>query len=197
MPRASGRFATFECLTCSAEFKGFWWYGNTDWATAANDKQLHELQDTSNGHTPECTLPHIRKKPSYSSNATVQVRESQRAVIYRFADGSWAQPGSNDPNDPVAVKSAREGGIREEVYHTRELHQFHKGMSAIRGAQFAGYNDVIDWDEHSRNQRDTETIEIAMLHDREQRGREALRQVSGGARQGRYEQIRKQHKDRR
>jgi hypothetical protein len=191
MAYGSARFRSLECLTCNITFRCMVWRWDdpTDPRNTQIAADLHPL--------PHCSLPHLTFAYDINMTGCAQVRAAQRAVIYRFADGSWAQPGSNDPNDPVAQKSVHDGGIREEFYRYRDMIQFNNGMKRIKGGhEGAGYNDVIDFDHHSLTQRDTETIEIAQLRARERAGRKALDIIGGAGSQGRYEKLLRQRRER-
>jgi len=128
---------------------------------------------------PECAQGHVRLKPTYNSSV-VQVRAEQRAVVYQFPDGSWAQPGTNDPNDPVAQTSIRDGAVRREFYHIRDMHEFQRSLRKTAGDELSGYNDVVDFDEAARRQSDTTTMDVEKLHMREQRLKDAFELIGGG-----------------
>lgn len=177
-----GVFRHLECLTCGADFRRFMWR----WSDP-DDPRNSELTNTCDN--PSCPLPHVRFK-STSNSSLAQVRASQRAVVYEFPDGSWAQPGTNDPNDPVAQESVRDGGVRREFYHTREMGEFQRRMRKIPTDETSGYNDVIDMDESTRRQRDANTLDISHMRMREGRLRDAFEIMGGNS--GRYEQAMQQ-----
>jgi hypothetical protein len=119
----------------------------------------------------------------------MQVRASQRAVVYQFPDGTWSQPGTNDPNDPVAQECIRDGAVRREFYHTREMTDFQRSMRKSATDESSGYNDVIDMDESSRRDRGADTRDMQDLHRREDRLRTAFDHFQGRLGGERYEQL--------
>ena len=193
MAYGSAKFRTLECLTCSITFRRMIWRWDdpTDPRNTKIDNAFHP--------DPLCDLPHLRFAYDLGMGSCAQVRESQRAVIYRFPDGTWAAPGSNDPNDPVAQKSIRDGAVREEMYHLRDLRSFNRERMAEFGGKHegAGYNEVLDYDYASLLQRDTLTPEIEQMHERDRMMRYALQQIGGAGSQGKYEKVLKQYRDRR
>lgn len=161
MSYGRGVYRNLECLTCGTAFRRLLF----SWSDP-DDPRNTPLQNTC--PNSDCPQPHIRIRPPQNSS-TVQVRESQRAVLYRFPDGTWAQPGSNDPNDPIAQTSIRDGAVRHEFYHVRDMHDFQHSVRKLPTDELSGYNDVVDWDESARRTRDTETIDVHLQHQRERR----------------------------
>lgn len=181
MAYGRGVFRSLECLTCGAQFRRllFSWSDPDDPRNELHQNLCPNLN---------CLNPHIRIRPS--SNSTVmQVRASQRAVVYQFPDGTWSQPGTNDPNDPVAQECIRDGAVRREFYHTREMTDFQRSMRKSATDESSGYNDVIDMDESSRRDRGADTRDMQDLHRREDRLRTAFDHFQGRLGGERYEQL--------
>lgn len=179
MPRAVARYLTLHCLTCDSSRRELYWQGDAEWIESHN---ISSQQSCSN---PSCPQPHIEVMYPSSSSLNAQVRASQRAVVYQFSDGTWAQPGTNDPNDPIAQKSIVDGGVRREFYHIREMHDFQHSVRKLPTDELSGYNDVVDFDEPSLRHRDTPTIDMVMTRRRDA----ALRMVFSSFEQngGRYD----------
>jgi len=181
MSMGRGVFRSLECLTCGHTFRRllFSWSDPDD---PRNDQPQNDCPNL------DCPQPHVRIRPS-SNSSVVQVRADQRAVVYQFPDGSWAQPATNDPNDPVAQTCIRDGAVRREFYHTRELRDFQRSLRKSATDESSGYNDVVDMDEHSRRQRDANTLDMDHLHRREDRLRTAFDHFNGRLGGERYEQL--------
>lgn len=176
-----GVFRSLECLTCGEQFRRLLF----SWSDPDDPRNELHQNDCPNS---SCSNPHVRIRPSSNSSVT-QVRASQRAVVYQFPDGTWAQPATNDPNDPVAQSSIRDGAVRREFYHTRELTDFQRSLRKSSTDESSGYNDVIDMDEHSRRQRDANTMDMDHLRTREGRLRDAFDHFKGRLGGERYEQL--------
>lgn len=193
MARWRCKYVTYECLTCERTWNGSYWQPLD---TMAN---LEELDSSSANRTAmsnrealtcTCDAPHVRVIFNRNGDgSTVQVRASQRAVVYQFPDGSWAQPGTNDPNDPVAQSSIRDGAVRREFPHVRDLHDFQRSLRKSSTDETSGYNDVVDMDESTRRDRGAETLDMRDLHRREDRLRTAFDHFNGRLGGERYEQL--------
>jgi hypothetical protein len=201
MARWRATYKTFECLSCDRSWR------DTYWQPIDSVAYLEEMAGPQGNQTAQsnvakltctCDNPHVRIRPysgsGSASDSVAQVRASQRAVIYQFPDGTWAAPGSNDPNDPVAQTSIRDGAVRREFYHIRDMHDFQRGLRKNGNDDFTGRNDVMDFDEINLRHRDTNTIDMDALHLRESRLRDAYEMVGGHA--GRYEEVIREYRKR-
>lgn len=131
-----------------------------------------------------CSSPHVEVRIRLNGSRYAQVRASQRAVVYEAPDGSWQVPGSNDPNDPVAVRAAHDGYVRKEFHSIRELREFQRSHRMRSDDDTTAANEVLDFDEGSRRSDDTMTRDRYATREREARLREAfkfIKSVGGGA----------------
>jgi hypothetical protein len=193
MARWTARFGTFRCLNCSAETRGCYWQPGD---SAAYDEEFDATSTSSVARDNRsrlssctCAVPHVEfSGGGYSTSSYATVRSSQRAVVYEFPDGSWANVGDNDPMNVSAQNHARDGAIRREFSSIRELRAFQRAHRKTGSDEMSGYNEVLDFDQATLRQRDAETQDIDNLRLRESRMREAFEMINFAGNKGRYEQ---------
>jgi hypothetical protein len=195
MARWTARFGTFRCLNCSAETRGCYWQPGD---LAAYDEEFDATSTSSVARDNRsrlssctCAVPHVEfSGGGYSTSSYATVRSSQRAVVYEFPDGSWANVGDNDPMNVSAQNHARDGAIRREFSSIRELRAFQRAHRKTG-------SDETEWvqrgdstsTESTLRHRDTPTRRIIdNLRLRESRMREAFEMINFAGNKGRYEQ---------
>lgn len=192
MPRWIGRNASFTCVSCNRAWTDIYWVPGD---TAAYLADIGDKTYVDNMKKLQCVCPSPHVTVSYSlpgTTKTVQVRASQRAVVYEAPDGTWQAPGSNDLNDPIAVRAAHDGYVRREFYSIRELRSFQRSHSQTHGDDTTASNEVLDFDEASRRQGDTLTRDRYATQQRENRLREAFNLLGLQGNSGRYDRVLKE-----
>lgn len=122
MARTYGVIRTITCATCKDTRNVMWWHPADDDAAERLGETNHKtlLNARCQCEEPQWSVPGSRP----GTKATVQVRESQRAVVYELPDGGYMAPESNDPNSDLARTARESGGIRREFTSIRELEKF-------------------------------------------------------------------------
>jgi hypothetical protein len=153
-----------KCHSCNLEFSGSVFVPDDDFRAShalntphepcARCSTLHgrEIPCKFLPETCGCQTPHIEYLYDASrsdSLSPVQVRAEQRAAIYRMPDGSISVPASNRYDDPIALAAVEAGGIRDEGYHVRDLHRWHKDGKKSDDDEFSDRCLVIDYDQSS------------------------------------------------